>query len=118
MFRARVNDLPISSKLGLTDDIIEDAQNHVASDAKHFEDVLAELEKTRVELEKEHEIVSKSRKEISELKKSLKEKNEKIDNSKDRILQHAKRGSKPHPCRSQRLCRRDHKKIYKVGIKR
>ena len=83
------NAFAISSKLGLTDDIIEDAQNHVASDAKHFEDVLAELEKTRVELEKEHEMVSKSRKEISELKKSLKEKNEKIDNSKDRILQHA-----------------------------
>ena len=83
------NAFAISSKLGLTDDIIEDAKNHVASDAKHFEDVLAELEKTRVELEKEHEMVSKSRKEISELKKSLKEKNEKIDNSKDRILQHA-----------------------------
>lgn len=83
------NAFAISSKLGLTDDIIEDAKNHVASDAKHFEDVLAELEKTRVELEKEHEMVSKSRKEISELKKSLKEKTEKIDNSKDRILQHA-----------------------------
>lgn len=83
------NAFAISSKLGLTDDIIEDAKNHVASDAKHFEDVLAELEKTRVELEKEHEMVSKSLKEISELKKSLKEKTEKIDNSKDRILQHA-----------------------------
>mgnify|MGYP000018091557 len=83
------NAFAISSKLGLPDRIIEDAKGHVASDAKHFEDVLAELEKTRVQLEKEHLAVSKSRKEISDLKKSLREKNEKIDNSKDRILQHA-----------------------------
>ena len=83
------NAFAISSKLGLPDRIIEDAKDHVASDAKHFEDVLAELEKTRVQLEKEHAAVSKSRKEISDLKKSLKEKNEKIDNSKDKILKHA-----------------------------
>ena len=83
------NAFAISSKLGLPDNIIEDAKNHVASDAKNFEDVLAELEKTRILLEKEHTAVSKSRKEISELKKSLREKTEKIDNSKDKILQHA-----------------------------
>ena len=41
------NAFAISSKLGLTDDIIEDAKNHVASDAKHFEDALCRtLEKT------------------------------------------------------------------------
>lgn len=53
------NAFAISSKLGLPDRIIEDAKGHVASDAKHFEDVLAELEKTRVQLEKEHLAVIK-----------------------------------------------------------
>ena len=37
------NAFAISHKLGLSDDIIEDAKHHVASDATQFEDVLADL---------------------------------------------------------------------------
>lgn len=83
------NAFAISSKLGLSADIIEDAKHHVANDATQFEDVLADLEATRIKLEKEHQKVSDSRKEVSHLRKSLQEKNERIDSSKDRILQNA-----------------------------
>lgn len=83
------NAFAISSKLGLSADIIEDAKHHVANDATQFEDVLADLEATRIKLEKEHQKVSDSRKEVSRLRKSLQEKNERIDSSKDRILQNA-----------------------------
>lgn len=83
------NAFAISHKLGLTDDIIEDAKHHVASDATQFEDVLADLEQTRIRLEKELADASESRKEISRLRKELREKNDKIDNSKERILQNA-----------------------------
>lgn len=83
------NAFAISHKLGLSDDIIEDAKHHVASDAKQFEDVLADLEQTRIRLEKELADASESRKEISRLRKELREKNDKIDNSKERILQNA-----------------------------
>ena len=83
------NAFAISSKLGLSDDIIEDAKHHVASDATQFEDVLADLEQTRIRLEKELADASESRKEISRLRKELREKNDKIDNSKERILQNA-----------------------------
>lgn len=83
------NAFAISSKLGLSSDIIEDAKKHVDSDAKHFEDVLSDLEATRVQLEKEHETVSSNRKEISLLKKELKEKTEKLESSKERIIQNA-----------------------------
>lgn len=83
------NAFAISSKLGLSADIIEDAKHHVATDAKKFDDVLADLEATRIKLEKEHQEVSRSRKEISKLRKSLQEKQDKVDNSKDRILQNA-----------------------------
>lgn len=83
------NAFAISHKLGLSDDIIEDAKHHVASDATQFEDVLADLEQTRIRLEKELADVSESRKEISRLRKELREKNDKIDNSKERILQNA-----------------------------
>ena len=83
------NAFAISGRLGLSDDIIEDAKKHVSSDAAHFEDVLADLERTRIELEKDREIISKNRREISDLKRELREKTEKLDNSKERILQNA-----------------------------
>lgn len=83
------NAFAISSKLGLADDIIEDAKNHVASDATQLEDILADLENTRNKLEQEHETTAENRREISRLKKALQEKNERIDQSKERILQKA-----------------------------
>jgi DNA mismatch repair protein MutS2 len=83
------NAFAISSKLGLSKDIIDDAKEHVSSDSQHFEDVLADLELARLKLEQEHETVSQSRKEISRLKKELREKTEKLDQSKERILQNA-----------------------------
>ena len=83
------NAFAISSKLGLSDDIIEDAKMHVSSDAQQFEDVISNLEATRVQLEKERAKASESRKEISALKKELREKTEKLDISKQKILQNA-----------------------------
>jgi DNA mismatch repair protein MutS2 len=85
------NAFAISSKLGLSQSIIDDAKERVASDAQHFEDVLADLEATRIKLEQEHQTVSQSRKEISRLKKELQEKTEKIDQSREKILQNANR---------------------------
>lgn len=49
------NAFAISSKLGLSDTIIQDAKARITSDAQAFEDVISDLEKTRVELEKEHQ---------------------------------------------------------------
>lgn len=83
------NAFAISSKLGLSDEIIENAKNHVASDATQLEDVLTDLENTRTKLEQEHQTTAENRKEISRLKKALQEKNERIDQSKERILQNA-----------------------------
>lgn len=83
------NAFAISGKLGLSKDIIEDAKHRVSSDAKAFEDVISDMEKTRVALEKEHQTVIKNRKEIDELKSKLREKNEKLDRSKEKILAQA-----------------------------
>lgn len=83
------NAFAISSRLGLSDEIIEDAKMHVSSDAKQFEDVINNLEQTRLQLEKERNKVSENRKEISALKKELREKTEKLESSKERILQNA-----------------------------
>lgn len=83
------NAFAISSRLGLSDDIIEDAKMHVSSDAQQFEDVISSLETTRAQLEHERIKASESRKEISALKKELREKTEKLESSKERILQNA-----------------------------
>lgn len=83
------NAFAISKRLGLSDEIIEDAKKHVSSDAQQFEDVINNLEKTRLQLEKERSKASENRKEISALKKELHEKTEKLESSKERILQNA-----------------------------
>ena len=83
------NAFAISQKLGLSNDIIEDAKNRVTSDAQAFEDVISNLEATRLKLEQEHATVSKNHKEIAELKKELREKTEKLENSKEKILANA-----------------------------
>ena len=83
------NAFAISGKLGLSQDIIEDARERVSSDAQNFEDVLSDLEASRIKLEKEQKAITESRKEISRLKKELREKTEKIEQSKEKILQNA-----------------------------
>lgn len=83
------NAFAISGKLGLSQDIIQDAKQRISSDARNFEDILNDLEQTRQKLEQEHQAVSENRKEISRLKKELREKSEKIDQSRDKILQNA-----------------------------
>ena len=83
------NAFAISGKLGLSQDIIEDARERVSSDAQNFEDVLSDLEASRIKLEKEQKTITESRKEISRLKKELREKTEKIEQSKEKILQNA-----------------------------
>lgn len=49
----RSNAFAISQRLGLSDDVIEAAKGHIATDSARFEDVVAQLEKTRQSLEDE-----------------------------------------------------------------
>lgn len=83
------NAFAISGRLGLSQDIIQDAKRRVTSDAQAFEDVISDLEDTRAKLEQEHENVSRNRKEIDELKRKLREKSDKLENSRERILANA-----------------------------
>ena len=83
------NAFAISSKLGISDDIIEKAKSLVDEDAKSFEDVVTGLESTRKELEEERAKAAAYREEIERQKKKLAEKNERIDKAKEKILRHA-----------------------------
>lgn len=98
------NAFAISHKLGLSDDIIEDAKHHVASDATQFEDVLADLEQTRIRLEKElARCFGKPQRDFQTAQRITRKKRQ------NRQLQRThpakcKRRSRPDLGKSQRLC--------------
>ena len=83
------NAFAISSKLGLSDEIIESARNHITEDKESFEDLLSDLAKSRITIEKERLEIASYKEEIKSLKKNLESKQGKIDQSKERILREA-----------------------------
>ena len=83
------NAFAISSKLGLMDNIIEDAKGRLSEKDANFEDMLANLEKSRITIEKEQLEIQKYKAEVEDLKKKLTAKNERLDNSRDEILRKA-----------------------------
>ncbi len=83
------NAFAISSKLGLSDEIIESARNHITEDKESFEDLLSDLENSRITIEKERLEIASYKEEIKSLKKNLESKQGKIDQSKERILREA-----------------------------
>ena len=83
------NAFAISSKLRLSDDIIDAARAQIDKEAKSFEDVISELEQSRRKMEQEQTEIDKMKREIQALEEELRRKNEKIDQSRDRILREA-----------------------------
>lgn len=84
------NAFAISSKLGLPDFIIEEANKYIGQQEKSFEDLLSDLEINRIQIEKEKKEISKYRLEIEQLNKSLEKKSASIELQRERILNEAK----------------------------
>lgn len=84
------NAFAISSKLGLPDYIIEAAKGNLASDDIAFEDVIADLEKSRVTIEKEQLEIEQYRKEIAQLKSQLESKQQRLDERSEDIIDKAR----------------------------
>ena len=84
------NAFAISSKLGLSDHIIERAKDHISSDNRKFEDIIGQLEKSRVEMEKQRAEAYEMRADYERFKASAeKEIKKKLDES-TRELEKAK----------------------------
>lgn len=83
------NAFAISSKLGLSNEIIESAKQHISEEDESFEDLLADLENSRKTIEKERAEIESYKLEISSLKDKLTQKQERLDAQKDRILKEA-----------------------------
>ena len=76
------NAFAISSKLGLSDHIIERAKDHISSDNRKFEDIIGQLEKSRVEMEKQRAEAYEMRADYERFKASAeKEIKKKLDES-------------------------------------
>lgn len=83
------NAFAISSKLGLSDEIIHAAKEQISKEDESFEDVIADLEQSRVSIEKEQQEIAEYKERIRTLQEQLQKKNEKIDQAKDKILRDA-----------------------------
>ena len=83
------NAFAISSKLGLSDQIIHAAKEQISKEDESFEDVIADLEQSRVTIEKEQQEIAEYKERIRTLQEQLQKKNEKIDQAKDKILRDA-----------------------------
>ncbi len=83
------NAFAISSKLGLPDEIIASAKEHISEEEESFEDLLANLEESRRTIEKERSEIQSYKSEIASLKQRLEQKQERLDTQKDKILREA-----------------------------
>lgn len=88
------NAFAISSKLGLSDEIINAAREQIGNEDKSFEDVISDLEQSRITIEKEQREIAEYKDRIRTLQEQLQQKNEKLDQAKDRILREANEKAK------------------------
>lgn len=83
------NAFAISEKLGLPTDLITDAKGRISKSEGDFEDLIADLEKSRSTIEREQLEINQYKAEIESLKEKLEQKQERLDSSRDKILREA-----------------------------
>lgn len=83
------NAFAISSKLGLSSAIIDDAKKNIDIADQNFEDLIADLETSRVTIEKEQAAIASYKEEIAALKEKLEAKQDNITKQKEQILRRA-----------------------------
>ena len=80
------NAFAISRKLGMSEDIIEDAKSLLSDQAETFEDVISDLESKRAGLEKEKEDAERMRREVETLKKDLEYQKSHLTEQKQKLI--------------------------------
>lgn len=83
------NAFAISLKLGLPDDLIDDARQRLSDSDVAFEDLLTDLETSRVTIEREREEISRYKAQIEDLKKQTEAKRDNLEERREKILRDA-----------------------------
>ncbi|MCR5208253.1 MAG: endonuclease MutS2 [Eubacterium sp.] len=87
----RSNAFAISQRLGMSEDVIANAQRIVGSDNRDFESVLEKLEKTRQQLDSEREEASEAIERAKKIEARAQSEKDKIEQLKKNELEKAKR---------------------------
>lgn len=80
------NAFAISRKLGLSENIIDDAKSLLTDQQETFEDVISDLEMKRRSLEKEKEDAERATREIEKLKKDLEYQKSHLEEQKKKLI--------------------------------
>jgi len=109
------NAFAISSKLGLSDDIIGQAKEQISKQDESFEDVISDLEKSRMVIERERLEIEQYKEEIETLKKQLEEKQDKLNEQKEKILREANEEARDILKEAKELADETIIKMQKIG---
>ena len=83
------NAFAISRRLGLSQEIIDDASARIGEQDKSFEDVLTTLEQNRVALERQKQAIDRQAEQLDRREKQLHEKERDLENRRDAVLEKA-----------------------------
>lgn len=84
------NAFAISAKLGLSENIIEKAKEQISDNDSSFEDVIAELEKSRITMEEDKRKIENLRHDIEILKSTYEKRKDKLEDQREDIINEAK----------------------------
>ena len=84
------NAFAISKKLGLPEHIIEEARSGIGVQQQNFEDMLAEIDRSRREIRAQEAEITKARDEAEKMRADLKKKEDSISEQREKILSRAR----------------------------
>ena len=84
------NAFAISRRLGLSEQIVQEAKEEMASDTTAFEDVIKDLHDSKRKLEKEKSKIGQLKAEAKEIKSTLDKEQEKLNEKREKILADAR----------------------------
>ncbi len=88
------NAFAISKRLGIDDEIIENAKKHIDAENIKFEDILSDLEINRQKARQEREKAAAYKKETERLKSDTEAKNRQLSEKSDKIIERANKEAK------------------------
>lgn len=84
------NAFAISRKLGLPDEVIESAKQHLTDSEENFEDIISDLEDRRISMEEAERQMHRNREDAAALRASLEKRTRQMEESREKILRDAR----------------------------